>query len=116
MTRTSTHSRPRATGAERLFVLGGFAAAALWTAAALASGAGTEAIGPLWMAAIAWTVPASLAGALHRGFRRRDWSAFGGHEFPDDDGDLDEWSSRTGRYQYLGDLEDRLLRDDDHLR
>ena len=54
--------------------------ATLYTAASLALGAGAEAIGPLWMAAIAWTVPASLAGALRRGFRRRDWSAFRSYE------------------------------------
>ena len=116
---TRTHAaRPerRTTGAERLFVLGGFAVAALWTAGSLALGAGAEAVGPLWMAAVLWTVPSSLACALNRGLRRRDWSAFAGYELPGDDGDLDEWSSRTGRYQYLGDMEDRLLRDDDHLR
>ena len=108
--------RRRSTWRERLFVLGGFAVAALWTAGSLMLDAGADAIGPLWMGAIGWTVVASLAGALNRGLRHRDWSAFGGYELPDDDGDLDEWSSRTGRYQYLGDMEDRLLRDDDHLR
>ena len=51
-----------------------------------------------------------------RGFRHRDWSAFGRHEFPENDGDIDEWASRTGRYSWLGDMEDRLLHDDDHLR
>ena len=106
----------RTTGAERAFVLGGLCLAALYTAASLALGAGAEAIGPLWMAAIGWTVLASLAGALRRGFRHRDWSAFGGHAFPEDDGEIDEWSSRTGRYSWLGDMEDRLLHDDDHLR
>ena len=90
--------------------------AALYTAASLALGAGAEAVGPLWMAAIAWTVLASLAGALDRGLRHRDWSAFADHGLPGDDGELDEWSSRDGRYQYLGDMEDRLLRDDDPLR
>ena len=108
-------ARRRTTGAERAFVLGGLGLAALYTAASLGLGAGTEAIGPLWMAAIGWTVLASLAGALSRGLRHRDWSAFAGHEFPEDDGEIDEWSSHTGRYSYLGDMEDRL-HDDDHLR
>ena len=96
-------------------MLGGLGLAALYTAASLALDTGTEAIGPLWMAAIAWTVLASLAGALRRGLRHRDWSAFGGHAFPEDDGEIDEWSSHTGRYSWLGDMEDRL-HDDDHLR
>ena len=97
----------------RLFVLGGFAVAALWTAASLALGAGTEAIGPLWLAAVAWTVPTSLAGALWRGFRHRDWSAFRGHEFPDD-GELIDWTTRTGQYSYMRIAEEheRLMRRD----
>ena len=116
MTGTATPpTRRRTTGAERLFVLGGLAAAALYTAASLTLGAGTEHIGPLWMAAIAWTVLASLAHVLWLGLRHRDWSAFRAWELPEDDGEFDEWSSRTGRYAYLRDIEERL-RDDDWLR
>ena len=97
-------------------MLGGLALAVAYTATALALGAGAEHIGPLWMAAVAWTLAASLAGALWRGFRHRDWSAFSAYEMPDDDGDVDEWTSRTGRYSGLGEMEDQLLRDHDHLR
>ena len=78
--------------------------------------ADTAFLAPLWLVAIAWTVLASLAGALLRGFRHGDWSAFRRHGFPEDDGEADEFASRTGRYQWLGDQEDRLLHDDDHLR
>ena len=106
----------RTTWRVRAVVLGGLALAAVCSAAALALGAGTEHIGPLWMAAIAWTLAASLAGALWRGFRRRDWSAFSGCELPEDDGDVDEFISRTGRYSSLGEMEDRMLHDHDHLR
>jgi len=114
MTRTSTHSRPRATGAERLFVLGGIALASLYTAASLASGAGTEAIGPLWMAAVAWTVLASLAGALHRGFRHRDWSAFRSYELPDGRDERIDWATQTGQYAWMPIAEEheRLMRGD----
>ena len=110
--------RPRGAGppgAERLFVLGGFAVAALWTAASLVLGAGAEAIGPLWMAAVLWTVPSSLACALNRGLRHRDWSAFRRHEFPDDGERLD-WTTRTGRYTYLRHRDEHVLRDDRRLR
>ena len=120
---TQTHDRrdsgadaPRTTWIERLIVLGGFAVAALYTPVAAILGTGMEAIGPLWLAAVLWSVPTSLTLALRRGFVRGDWSAFAGYDFPEDDGDLDEWSSRTGRYQYLADMEDRLLHDNDHLR
>ena len=102
MTGTST-DRPqrRSTWRERLFVLGGFALAALYTAASLAAGSGTEAIGPLWMAAIAWTVVAALAAALWQGLRHRDWSAFRSCELADGGGDGFDWGTRTGSYAYL---------------
>ena len=106
----------RITWRERAFVLGGPGIALVYTTVSFALGANAAHVGPLWMAAIAWTVVASLAGALNRGLRHRDWSAFRAHQLPEDDGEIDEWSSRTGRYSYLGDLEDRMLRDDEHLR
>ena len=123
MTRTLTaqdggpdHPVRRTTWPVRAFVLGGLALATVYTAAALGLDAGAEHIGPLWMAAIAWTVAASLAGALWRGFRHRDWSAFSTYELPEDDGDMDEFISRTGRYTWLRKMEDELLHDDRHLR
>ena len=101
MTGTST-DRPqrRSTWRERLFVLGGIALAALYTAASVAAGTGTEAIGPLWMAAIAWTVMAALAAALWQGLRRRDWSAFRNYELADGSGEDFDWGTRTGAYAY----------------
>ncbi len=106
----------RTTWRARAFVLGGFALAAVYTAAALGLDPGAEHIGPLWMAAIAWTVVAGLAGALWRGFRHQHRSAFSGYELPEDDSEIDEWALRTGRYSWLRDMEDQLLHDDDHLR
>ncbi len=106
----------RITWRARVFVLGALALAAVYTVAARALDAGTEHIGPLWMAAIAWTVTASVAGALWRGFRHGDWSAFHAYELPPDDDDLHEWTLRTGRYSSLREMEDELLHDDRHLR
>ncbi len=100
----------------RAFVLGGLGLAALATAASLALGAGAQHIGTLWMAALAWTVVASAAHVLWLGLARRDWSAFGHYELPEDDGDADEWASRTGRYDYLREWEERQLHDDGWLR
>ena len=113
---TGTHAaRPerRTTGAERLLVLGGFAVAALWTAGSLALGAGAEAIGPLWMAAVLWTVPSSLACALNGGLRHRDWSAFRRCELPDHNDTLD-WSTKSGAYvdMAIAEEHERLLRGD----
>ena len=115
MTRTSTDTRARrASAGARLFVLGGLGLAALYTAAALALDAGAGHIGPVWVAAIAWTVAASLAGALWRGFRRRDWSAFGRYELPDSRNDHLDWSTKTGAYSYMRHQEERerLMRGD----
>ena len=109
-------ARPAATWRARAFVLGGLALAAVHTAATLALDAGMEHIGALWMAAIAWTFAASLAGALWRGFRYRDWSAFFRYELPQDDGGSHEFTFKTGRHSSLLAMEDELLHDDDHLR
>ena len=109
-------ARPATTWRARAFVLGGLALAATCTAASLALDTGAEHIGPLWMAAIAWTFISSFAGALWRGFRYRDWSAFSGYELPEDDGEIHEWALRTGRYSSFHEMEEELLHDDDHLR
>ena len=116
MTRSSTSpsggpSPPRPGWRARLIVLGPLAVAVLATA----FGAEPAVLTPLWLAALAWTVLASFAGAVLRGVRHGDWSCFRGHRSPDDRGETDEWAARTGRYAWLGDHEERL-RDDDHLR
>ena len=123
MTRTVTAQdngpdRPlrRTTWRVRALVLGGLALATVYTAAALVLRDGTEHVGPLWMGAMVWTVAASLAGALWRGFRHGDWSAFHAYELPPDNDDLHEWTLRTGRYSSLREMEDELLHDDRHLR
>ena len=105
----------RTTWGERAVVLGGFALAALVTAWSAATGAGLETVAAAWLAAGLWAFVSSLALALRRGVRDRDWSAFGRHEFPDD-GDLVDWTTRTGRYTYLRHRDDHILRDDRHLR
>ena len=120
---TDQDGRP-ATGQERVghtwraraVALGGLVFAAAYTAATLALDAGAEHIGPLWIAAIGWTFAASLAGALWRGFRHRDWSAFSRYELPEDDGELHEFTFKTGRYSWLREMEDELLHDDHHIR
>ena len=102
---------------ERLFVLAGLGVALLASAAALVSGAGAEHLPPLWLAAIAWTVAASLAGALRRGLVRGDWSAFRRVPLSDGRDDRIDWVSKTGAYAYLRIAEEHeeLARGDDFL-
>ena len=99
------------TWAECAIVLGGFAAAALWTVADHALGAGTGFAGPLWTIAVAWAVAASFALAIRRGLRYRDWSAFRGHRFPDNAERVDH-VSQTGQYAWMPIAEEheRLMR------
>ena len=106
MTRTHTAdtgrvSRPRATWPERAIVLGGIAGAALCTPTALAFGLDMEIAGAVWLAAIVWTVPSSLALAIRRGLRDGDWTAFRRHTLSDGRDERMDWASRTGRYAYL---------------
>ena len=90
-----TASRPRTTWAERAIVVGGFAVAALLTPLLFTLGEGADPVGAVWLAAILWTVPSSLALALRRGFVHRDWSAFRDYELPDDTDTID-WSTKSG--------------------
>ena len=105
-------SRP--TPAERAVVLVGFALAALATAWSAATGAGIEAVAAAWLAAGAWAFVSSLALALRRGLRDRDWSAFRRCELSDGREDRLDWSLKSGRYAYMRIAEDneRLMRRD----
>ena len=110
---TSSPAGPRSTWGERVIVLGGPAIAVLWTAASLTLDTGMETVGAAWTIAIAWTVVSSLGLALRRGLRRRDWSAFRRHRLPGN-GDVLDWSTRTGSYAYMRVAEEheRLMRQD----
>ena len=83
------------TRTERAVVLGGPGAAIVFTAASSVLGMGGDIIAPLWLAAVAWTVLASLACALLRGIRHGDRSAFRRCALPDN-GELVDWTTRTG--------------------
>ena len=111
--RPASATTRRSTWGERAIVLGGPAIAALWTAVSLMLNTGMETVGAAWTIAIAWTVLSSLALALRRGLRRRDWSAFRRHRLPGS-GDVLDWSTRTGSYAYMRVAEEheRLMRGD----
>ncbi len=103
----------RSTWPERIVVLAGLALAAFWTAVASITGFGTAAIGPLWLAVIAWTVVSSLALALLRGFRHGDWSAFRHRRLPDGRDERIDAATQSGQHAWMEVAEEheRLMRD-----
>ena len=118
MTRTFTDSYGPAeavvpTRRERSIVLAGFAAAALCTAFIAATGAGIETVAAAWLAAAAWAMLSSLALALCRGLRHRDWRAFRRYT-PPDNTELLDWSTKSGAWldMALAEENERLLRGD----
>ena len=94
---------------DRAFVLGGLALAGVLTPALLALGADAETLQALWALAVLWTVLATAAGALLKGLRHGDWSAWRGGPAPDR-AEEDEWATQTGRYTFLRDDEDEAMR------
>ena len=94
---------------DRAFVLGGLALAGLLTPVLLALGADAEVLGAAWALAVAWTAAAAVAGALRRGLRHGDWSAWRGGPAPDR-AEEDEWATQTGRYTHLRDDDEEAVR------
>ena len=105
---------PRSTRTERAVALGGFAVAVIYTAVSAALGFGMETAGAVWLAAILWTVPASLACALARGIRRRDWSAFSRYRLPGGRDERIDAATQSGQYAFIEVAEEheRLMRGD----
>ena len=64
------------------------------------AGAGADWIGAVWLAAVLWTIAASLVQALWAGLRHGDWAAFTCDGLPHNDCDHD-FATRTGTYAHL---------------
>ena len=94
--------------AARAIVLGGPALALFFTLYVLVSGSGARLLFTVWFWAVLWTFLAALAGAVWRAFQG-DCSAFTGYELPEGDGDRFDWATRTGRYAWRRDDEEREL-------
>ncbi len=94
---------------DRALVLGGLALALVLTPVLLALDADAEVLGATWALAVAWTAAAAVAGALRRGLRHGDWSAWRGGPAPDR-AEEDEWATRTGRYTHLRDDDEEAVR------
>ena len=78
-------------------VLGGLAIAVAVTPVLCVIPAGAGLIAPLWIAAVLWTVLASLAQALWQGVTYGDWSAFWACDCGPNDDDFD-FSTKSGSY------------------
>ena len=63
-------------------------------------GAEVEILAPVWLAALGWTVLATVTHALWRGFRLGDWSTFRQYESPGVDHDAGDCATGTGAYAY----------------
>ena len=85
---------------ERLVVLGPIGLAITGSV----SGMGEELLAPLWLAALAWTVLASLALALGAGLRHGDWSAFRDYRHEEDREEELDLDLRTGGYAWMRDV------------
>ena len=110
---TKKHSsRTHTSWRERAFVFGGIAVAGAASGIGVPLGAGEDILAAVWLGGLGWTVLASLAHVLWRGFRLGDWSAFRDYEPPELNRDAIDWSTRTGAYAYMRVAEEneRLMR------
>ena len=103
---TDLHPSGGAGRRARAIVLAGPLLAFLFTLLVLTTGSGFHLIVGVWFWAVIWTFSSALAGVLWRGIRHGDWSAFRRYEFPEDDGERFDWSTRTGRYAWRRDYEE----------
>ena len=66
-------------------------------------------LGAVWACAALWSLLTALPCVLWRGFRHGDWTAFICYRLPDGREERFEWASRTGRYAWRRDDEEREL-------
>ena len=80
------------------------------------SGAGPVWFGAVWLAAVLWTVAASLVQALWAGLRHGDWSTFTCDGMPYDNDDHD-YATRSGAFAHLRvrAAHEALIRDGDRF-
>lgn len=100
--------------AARVIVLAGPAIALILTLCVLASGYGASLLSAAWFLAVLWSFLTALTGALWRGIRHHDWSAFTCCALPERNADRFEWETRSGRYAWRRDYEEGGLYDDDN--
>ncbi len=100
--------RTHHTWCERAFVFGGIAAAGAISGIGVPLGAGEDVLAPVWAGALGWTVLATIANALWRGFRLGDWSAFREYEPRGVNHDAGDCATCTGAYYYRRTIDPRF--------
>ena len=95
--------------AAHVIVLAGPLVALIFTLCVLASGYSARFLPGAWFCAAIWSFLTALAGALWRGIRHGDWSAFSAYTLPERDDDHFDWETRTGRYSWPRDDEENEL-------
>ena len=100
--------KQKPSAAARVLILAGPLLALVFTFCVLLGGGGERFLPEIWFLAMLWTFLAALAGALWRAFQG-DRSAFTGYELPEGDGERFDWATRTGRYAWRRDDEEREL-------
>ena len=105
-------SRINTTWRERAFAFGGIAVATATSGIGAPVGAGTEILAPVWLAALAWTILATIAHAFWRGFRLGDWSAFQEEYEPPHHRDNLDLGTGTGvgAYRRIAEQNEQLMR------
>ena len=90
----------------------GVGVAATVSAVSLTLDAGLELVGPVWLGVFAWTILASIAHALWRGFRRGDWSVFREAYEPPHHRDALDLGTCTGvgAYRRIAEEDEQLMR------
>ena len=100
--------RTRHTWRERAFVFGGIAGAGAVSGIGAPLGAGEDILAPVWAAAVVWTILATVAHALWRGFRHGDWSADREYELSGVNHDAGDCATCTGAYYYRRTIDPRF--------
>ena len=98
---------PRRSRRERVLVLGPLGLAGT----AASCGVAGEILAPLCLAALAWTLLASLGLALLAGLRRGDWSAFRDCDREEDREEEMDLDLRVGAWAFMREREHRFLLD-----
>ena len=106
------YPRIRHTWRERAFVLAGIGVAGGASGIGAPLGAGEDILAPVWLAALGWTVLATIAHGLWRGIRRSDRSAFREAYEPPHHRDILDLGTGTGvgAYRRIAEQNEQLMR------
>ena len=100
--------------AAHVIILAGPLLALPYSLITLTGGRGVRFICAAWLLAAIWVFLTALSGALWRGIRHHDWSAFSSYALAERNDDRFDWETRTGRYSWRRDYEAGGLFDEEN--